>query len=61
LVGRPAPWFLLIRLARSLGVPPWELLEHPEWLEWSIQALAIEAEAAETKARWERWRSQLRS
>lgn len=30
-----------------MGVPPWELLERPEfWVEWALTAETIDAEAA---------------
>lgn len=36
--GVPA-WYSLIRAARYLGVPPWELLKQPiYWMEWALQS-----------------------
>jgi len=40
LTGEPPDWYLLIRAARYLGVPPWELATMPAW--WMQAALASE-------------------
>lgn len=43
-------WFSVMRAARWLGVPPWELLHRPRvWMEWALAALGAEA-AAERQA-----------
>lgn len=40
-------WYPLIRAARYLGVPPWELAQQPrQWMEWAHIAQAAEAGAA---------------
>jgi hypothetical protein len=39
-------WYLLIKAAKYLGVPAWELLDRP--VTW--QQYALEAEAAENRA-----------
>lgn len=46
-MGSVPDWYELIRAARYLGVPPWELAERPVW--WRNRAL--EAEHAELSAR----------
>ncbi len=45
-MGKPPHWYLLIRAAKYLGVPPWDLEQAP--IEWFYRALA--AEEAEAKA-----------
>ena len=48
LVGEVPPWYTLIKAARYLGVPPWELAEKPLW--WTHVALASQgAEATAAK------------
>jgi len=44
----------VIRAARILGVPPWQLQEQPIWWQWA----ALEAEEAEAAAR-EEWSRQV--
>lgn len=45
-MGSVPEWYLLIRAARYLGVPPWDLMQQPAiWREW-----ALTAENAENKA-----------
>jgi hypothetical protein len=34
-LGNPPEWYFLIEHARYLGVAPWELEQHPEWIERS--------------------------
>ena len=43
-------WYPLLRAAKYLGVPPWELMDRPVW--WQRIALAAEEaeHAAEAKA-----------
>lgn len=42
-------WYPLIRAARYLNVPPWELMHRPTyWMDW-----ALDAEMAENEARRE--------
>jgi hypothetical protein len=45
MVGQCPEWYKLIRAARYLGVPPWELAGQPVW--W--MELAIIAEEAEAE------------
>lgn len=45
-VGAVPDWYLLIRAARYLGVPPWVLAEAPiYWMEWATIAQNAENEA----------------
>jgi len=37
LIGEPAGWFLLIEMARWLGVAPWDLYEHAEWIPYVLE------------------------
>jgi hypothetical protein len=39
-MGRMLDWYPVIRAARYLGVPPWELLDQPIF--WQHKALAAE-------------------
>lgn len=45
-VGEALDWYVLIRAARYLGVPPWELLGRPVF--W--RDIAIMSESAELEA-----------
>lgn len=39
-------WYPLLRAARYLGVPPWDLLEQASvWMRWAITAEGAENEA----------------
>jgi len=52
-IGEAPLWYVLIKAARYLKVPPWELAEKPAW--WVNVALeAQSAEAAAHKAHSER-------
>lgn len=43
-------WYPLIRAARYLGVPPWELARQPAtWMEWALTSEAAEAGARNVK------------
>jgi hypothetical protein len=45
-MGDVPPWFSVIKAARWVGVPPWELLTRPRvWMEWALAAEAAEATA----------------
>ena len=45
-MGSVPPWFQVIKAARWLGVPPWELLTRPPvWMEWALVAETAEATA----------------
>lgn len=46
LVGDVPPWWVTVKAARYLGVPPWELEQQP--VAWTLVALA--AESAEATA-----------
>lgn len=47
-------WYPLLRAARYLGVPPWELAERPvAWMYWALEAEQAEFEAQETLMRQE--------
>jgi uncharacterized protein Usg len=44
--GACPEWYPLIRAARYLGVPPWELAEQSYvWQEWALAAESAEIEA----------------
>jgi hypothetical protein len=46
-MGESPEWYSLLKAARYLGVPPWELLRQPRvWYE-----MALAADAAEMAAR----------
>lgn len=47
-MGSAPAWYITLKAAKYLGVPPWDLLERPVW--WQEVALAAEAaeHAAET-------------
>lgn len=45
-MGAVPEYYPLIRAARYLGVPPWELLDQPAvWMEWALICQGAEAEA----------------
>ena len=45
-------WYPILRAARYLGVPPWELLEQSSaWMQWAITAEGAENEARNEQAR----------
>lgn len=48
-VGSPPSWYFLIENARYLGVSPWELEQHPEWLERAKTAELGELRAERAK------------
>ena len=51
-MGRPAPEYIVIRAARYLGVPPWELAQAPgKWLMWALWCEQLEAEQVEREAK----------
>jgi hypothetical protein len=42
-LGELPQWYLLIRAARFLGVPPWELADKPlTWYYWALAAESAE-------------------
>jgi len=47
-VGALPDWYATTRMARLLGIPPWEVEAHPEGLYWGHRMLA--AESAERHA-----------
>lgn len=52
-MGEAPDWYRLLRAAKYLGVPPWDLAERPVW--WREVALAAEAaEATASKSRQNR-------
>jgi hypothetical protein len=54
-------WLPLLQAARYLGVPPWELIEQPDyWMELALTAELAEAEGLAERAKNERWRQQFR-
>lgn len=44
-------WYPLVRAARYLGVPPWELAEAEAGPWWTLAAIAAESAEAEAKKR----------
>lgn len=45
-MGELPDWYTLIRSAKYLGVPPWDLLDKPIiWQSWAAEAEAAEAQA----------------
>jgi hypothetical protein len=45
-MGKLPDWYALMRAARYLGVPPWQLQEQPAaWLTWALTSEAAEMEA----------------
>ncbi|GIV51036.1 MAG: hypothetical protein KatS3mg038_1557 [Candidatus Kapaibacterium sp.] len=54
--GEPPDWYRLIRAAKYLNVPPWELARQAKWwTEIALIAETAEAKAAERKT--QQWRS----
>lgn len=50
-------WYPLIRAARYLGVPPWQLAEMPViWQEWALMAESAEAPPPKQREPGEQWR-----
>lgn len=50
--GAIPAWYMVIKAARVLGVPPWELLEREAvWMHWALAAKSAEnkAQAAQRK------------
>lgn len=46
MVGALPDWYVVVRAAKYLGVPPWELAEKPTyWLEWALTAMGIDGES----------------
>lgn len=46
-MGAMPQWYVLIKAAQWLQVPPWELLARPTiWTTWATEAMAAEATAA---------------
>lgn len=44
--GALPDWYVLIRAARYLGTPPWELARQPTlWRDWALAAESAEAGA----------------
>lgn len=51
-MGSIPDWYIAIRAARYLGVPPWELIEQPTyWMEWALFAESAENEAEGIRAK----------
>ncbi len=45
-------WYPLMRAARYLNVPPWELMNQSQvWMDWALAAEAAEIEAHNIKIR----------
>lgn len=42
-------WYVVMRAAKWLGVPPWELAEKPVWwMQWAVLAMGAENRAEKT-------------
>ena len=51
-MGHCPDYYPLIRAARYLGVPPWELADRPRvWLEWALTCKAAEDGARAARMR----------
>jgi len=45
-MGSIPDWYLTIRAAKYLGVPPWDLMDKSRiWMMWALHAEAAEARA----------------
>ena len=45
-VGSVPAWYRLVKAAKWMHVPPWELLGRPDfWTEWALMAEAVDDEA----------------
>lgn len=43
-------WYVLMKAAQWVGVPPWELANRPRvWRQWAIMGMAAEGRAAKAK------------
>lgn len=42
-------WFPVLKAAQYMGIPPWELEEHPHWLHRGLMALNAENSARNVK------------
>lgn len=53
-------WFPLVRAARYLGVPPWELARQPvAWMSWALTAERAESEGEQIAFEIARQRDEL--
>lgn len=44
-MGECPDWYPLLKAAKWLGVPPWELVDQPQvWMEWALIADAAESD-----------------
>lgn len=51
-MGDAPDWFLLIRVAKYLGVPPWDLGRMPVgWYRMAVQMMALESQKAAADSR----------
>lgn len=51
-MGELPDWYPLIRAARYLGVPPWDLLDQPLlWQHWALMAEMTEGEVQDELAK----------
>lgn len=51
-MGECPDWYPLIRAARYLGVPPWELAQQPAvWQDWALAAEQAEISAQNQAAK----------
>jgi hypothetical protein len=45
-MGEVPEWYAVLRAAKYIGCPPWELAAQPEiWRQWALAAEGIEAAA----------------
>lgn len=51
-MGELPDWYPLIRAARYLGVPPWDLLTQPlAWQHWALLSEVVEGEVQDELAK----------
>jgi hypothetical protein len=49
-LGSCPDWYRLLRAAKYLGVPPWELLQQPAcWYDWALLAESAEVDAQDAR------------
>lgn len=49
-MGEAPQWFVLMKVAKWLGVPPWDLARQPVgWYRMAVLAMSLEAQRAERK------------
>lgn len=50
-MGEPPEWFVLMKVAKWLGVAPWDLAQQPVgWYRMAVLAMGLENQRANTAA-----------